>query len=407
MSRPLSLFIAWRYLFARKSHNVINIISMIGVAGLAVGTLALVVVLSVYNGFDGLVMSLYHTFDADLRITPAEGKTFSPRTSPFDTLKTLPGIASWSEVLEENVLLEYRGKQDLVTLKGVDSIYEAVTPLHSKMVSGEFRLHHGEIEQAVVGRAIANTLRVGVHFIDPLTVHLPRRESRISLVNPAASLKSDFLYPTGVFAVEQAFDSKYVFVPIAFVRRLAGYTDAVSAIEVRLHAGIDVRVIAGKLRASLGRAFEVKDRYQQNEAIYAMMKSEKAMIYAILIFIIVIISCNVLASLAMLILEKKDDIRILRCLGADTKLIRRVFLLEGWMISLLGVVCGVLGGLLLCFLQQRFGLVGMPGNFLVPAYPVTVLWSDVLWVAVSVAGIGFVAALLPACTIRRETGDSD
>ena len=402
MNKPLSLLIAWRYLFARKSHNVINIISMISVAGVAVGTLALVVVLSVYNGFDGLVESLYHTFDADLRITPAEGKTFSPRTPAFDSLKTLPGIASWSEVLEENVLLEYRDKQDIVTLKGVDSTYEAVTPLRDKMVSGEFALHHGEIEQAIVGRAIANKLRVGVHFIDPLKVYLPRREGRISLINPAASLKDDYLYPVGVFAVEQAFDSKYVFVPITFVRRLTEYADAVSAVEVQLQAGVDATVMAGKLQNVLGDAFEVKDRYQQNEAIYAMMKSEKAIIYAILLFIIVIISCNVLASLAMLIIEKRDDMDTLRCLGARVTLVRSVFLLEGWMISLFGVVCGVLGGLLLCFLQQQFGFVGMPGNFLVPAYPVTVLWSDVLWVSLSVSGIGFAAALFPACTIRSS-----
>jgi ABC-type lipoprotein release transport system permease subunit len=402
VNKPLSLFIAWRYLFAKKSHNVINIISMISVAGLAVGTLALVVVLSVYNGFDGLVESLYHTFDADLRITPAEGKTFSPRTPVFDSLKTLPGIASWSEVLEENVLLEYRDKQDIVTLKGVDSTYEAVTPLRGKVISGEFELYHGEIEQAVVGRAIVNKLRIGIYFIDPLKVYLPRREGRISLVNPAASLNSDYLYPVGVFAVEQAFDSKYVFVPIAFVRRLADYTDAVSAIEVHLQAEADAAVMAGKLRNALGNGFEVKDRYQQNEAIYAMMKTEKAIIYTILIFISIIISCNMLASLAMLIIEKKDDAYTLRCLGAGAKLIRSVFLLEGWMISLCGVVCGVLGGLLLCFLQQQFGIVGMPGNFLVPAYPVTVLWSDVLWVSVSVSAIGFVAALLPACTIRSS-----
>jgi ABC-type lipoprotein release transport system permease subunit len=370
------------------------------VAGLAVGTLALVVVLSVYNGFDGLVESLYHTFDADLRITPSEGKTFSPRTPAFDTLKTLPGIASWSEVLEENVLLEYRDKQDIVTLKGIDSAYAATTPLRDKVVSGVFELYHGEIERAVVGRVIAEKLRVGVHFVDPLEVYLPRREGRISLINPVASLNSDYLYPAGVFAVEQAFDSKYVFVPIAFVRRLTDYTDAVSAIEVHVQTGVDVNVMAGKLRNVLGKEFDVKDRYQQNEAIYAMMKSEKAIIYAILIFIIVIISCNVLASLAMLIIEKNDDINTLRCLGANPKLVRSVFLLEGWLISLFGVVGGVLGGLALCFLQQQFGFVGMPGNFLMSAYPVTVLWTDVAWVSLSVAAIGFVAAALPACYIR-------
>jgi lipoprotein-releasing system permease protein len=233
-------------------------------------------------------------------------------------------------------------------------------------------------------------------------VYLPHRKGRISLVNPAASLNSDYLYPAGVFAVEQAFDSKYVFVPIAFVRRLADYTDAVSAIEVRLQAGVDANTMAVGMQNLLGDAFEVKDRYRQNEAIYAMMKSEKAIIYAILLFISIIISCNVLASLAMLIIEKKDDACTLRCLGAGAKLVRSVFLLEGWMISLFGVLCGVLGGLLLCFLQQRFGIVGMSGNFLVSAYPVTVLWSDVLWVSLLVSAIGFVAALLPACTIRSS-----
>ncbi|MDR3236060.1 MAG: ABC transporter permease [Prevotellaceae bacterium] len=396
----LPFFIARRYLFAGKSHNVINIISMISVFGIAVGTLALVVVLSVYNGFDRLVVSLYHTFDADLRITPVEGKVFSPHTAAFREVQALAGIASYAEVLEENVLLEYRGKQDIVTLKGVDSVFEAATQLHAAMVHGTFALYHGEIEQAVVGRNIANKLRIGIHLLDPLDIYLPRRNSRISLTNPMASLKNDYLYPAGIFAVEQSFDSKYVFVPLAFVRRLADYTDEASAIELQLQDGTDALRMAKQIRQLLGGAFEVKDRYQQNEAVYAMMRSEKAMIYAILMFIIVIISCNVLGSLTMLIIEKKDDVRTLQSMGAGSRLISRIFLLEGWMISLTGVAAGVAGGLLVCFLQQQFGFVSLPGNFLVDAYPVVVMWTDVLWVSLSVAAIGFAAALLPVRYIK-------
>ncbi len=397
----LPLFIARRYLFAKKSHNVINIISMISVAGIAVGTLALIVVLSVYNGFDDLVKSLHTTFDPDIRITPAEGKTFTPRTAVFDELRALPEVASFSEIVDENVLLQYRGKQDIVTLRGVDSTFEATTPIKHSMYAGEFSLHHGDIEQAVLGRTIAYKLRVGIYFMDPLEIYLPDREADINLMNPMASLRHDYLYPVGIFSMEQSFDSRYVFVPLAFMRRLLNYTDEVSAIEVRLHAGVDDEKLTRKVQKMLGADFEAKDRYHQNESIYAMMASEKAVIYAILIFIILIISCNVLGSLAMLIIEKKNDVSTLKSMGANDQLISRIFLFEGWFISLFGVIVGVLGGLLVCFLQQQFGLLAMSGNFLVDAYPVHVLWTDVLSVALSVSAIGFLAALIPARYIKN------
>jgi lipoprotein-releasing system permease protein len=397
----LPFFIARRYLFAKKSHNVINIISMISVIGVAMGTMALIVVLSVYNGFDDLVKSLYNTFDPDLRITPSEGKVFSPHTAILEEVKSMPGVASWSEVLEENVLAEYRGKQDVIFLKGVDQEFEDSTPVHDAMVAGEFSLYHGEVEQAVLGLTIANRLRIGIHFIDPLKIYIPKREGKISLLNPAESLTNDYLYPAGVFAVEQTFDSKYVFVPIAFARRLLDYSDEVSAIEIRLYPEYAMDDYGKRIRRILGSDFDVKDRYQQNETVYAMMRSEKAIIYAILLFIIIIISCNVLGSLAMLIIEKKEDVVTLQSLGANNKLIGRIFLLEGWLISLFGVLGGVVLGLLLCVLQQQFSLVRISGNFLVDAYPVSILCSDVLLVALSVAVIGFVAALLPVRYIKR------
>ncbi|MDR0295560.1 MAG: ABC transporter permease [Prevotellaceae bacterium] len=392
----LALFIARRYLFAKKSHNVINIISMISVVGIAVGTLALVVVLSVYNGFDDLVKSLHTTFDPDLRITPAKGKVFSPHTAAFDELRTLPEVASFCEIIEENVLLQYCDKQDIVTLKGVDSLFEATTPVRNAVHIGEFSLHTGEIEQAVLGSAVAAKLRVGIYFLDPLEVYIPKRAGSINILSPAEALNRGVLYPAGIFSIEQIFDNKYVFVPLAFMRRLLSYTDEVSAVEIRLQAGINEQQMMKRVQQLLGDEFVVKDRYLQNESVYLMMMSEKAMIYAILLFIVIIISCNVLGSLAMLIIEKKDDVTTLKSMGANDSLIRQIFLLEGWMISLLGVVCGIVSGLFLCYLQQCFGLLTVPDSLLVDTYPVRILWSDVLLVALSVSAIGFVAALLPA-----------
>ncbi|MDR1680936.1 MAG: ABC transporter permease, partial [Prevotellaceae bacterium] len=330
----LPFFIARRYLFAKKSHNVINIISMISAAGIMTGTLALVVVVSVYNGFDELVQSMYHTFDADLRITPAAGKVFTPHSAAFDRVRGLPGVVSFAEIVEENVLLEYRGYQDLATIKGIDSLYAGATDLPQAIVEGAFEPWHGEVEQAVVGRGIAYKLGVGIHFVDPLLVYAPRRDARLSLLNPEAALASEYIYPSGIFAIEQSFDNAYFFAPIAFARRLFGYTDEVTAIEIRLAPDADAAQIQRQVKKLVGASFAVKNRYEQHETMYRMMKSEKAVIYAILLFILVVISCNVLGSLAMLIIEKKDDVLTLRSMGAADRLINRIFLYEGWMISL-------------------------------------------------------------------------
>ncbi|MDR2362345.1 MAG: ABC transporter permease [Prevotellaceae bacterium] len=397
----LPFFIARRYLFAKKSHNVINIISLISAAGIMIGTLALVVVVSVYNGFDELVQSMYHTFDADLRITPATGKVFTPHSAIFDEVRRQPGVVSFTEVVEENVLLEYRGYQDLATIKGIDSAYLAATPLPQTIVEGGFTLWHGEVEQAVLGRGIAYKLGVGLHFIDPLLVHAPKRDGRLSLLNPEASLVSEYIYPSGIFAIEQSFDNTYFFAPIAFARRLFDYADEVTAIEIRLAPQADVAKVQRQVKTILGAAFVVKNRYEQHETMYRMMKSEKAVIYAILLFILVVISCNVLGSLAMLIIEKKDDVLTLRSMGADERLINRIFLFEGWMISLLGILIGIVLGLGLCVAQQTFGLIPMPGNFLVNAYPVSIQWFDVALIAVAVAVIGYIAAWLPVQYAKR------
>ncbi|MDR3133834.1 MAG: ABC transporter permease [Prevotellaceae bacterium] len=390
----LASFIARRYLFAKKSHNVINIISLISAVGVVIGTMALVVVLSVYNGFEDLVKSLYNTFDADLRIAPATGKTFVPQSPEFDAVRRLPGVASFAEVLEENILLEYRGLQDIAAIKGVDSAFLSTTRLPEAMVYGEFKLWHGELEQAVIGRAVAYKLGIGVHFIDPLQVYAPKREGRVSLVNIEASLASDYIFPAGIFAIEQSFDN-VVFAPLPFVRRLLGYAGEVSAVEIQLTGNTDVARLQTQIKKLIGENFTVKNRYEQQETLHRMMLSEKAAIYAILLFMLIVISCNILGSLAMLIIEKKSDVFVLRSMGANDRLVNHIFLLEGWMISVLGVATGIILGLLVCFAQQWFGIISMPGNFLVATYPVSVRWADVALVAVTVLAIGYVVAWLP------------
>ncbi|MDR3351064.1 MAG: ABC transporter permease [Prevotellaceae bacterium] len=373
---------------------MINIISLISAVGMVIGTMALVVALSVYNGFEDLVKSLYNTFDADLRIAPATGKVFTPQSPAFDAVRRLPGIASFAEVLEENVLLEYRQLQDIATVKGVDSAFLSTTRLPEAMVDGAFKPWHGELEQAVIGRAIAYKLGIGIHLIDPLHVYAPKREGRVSLVNMEASLASDYIFPAGIFAIEQSFDN-VVFVPLPFVRRLFGYSGEVSAIEIQLAGNTDAARLQRQIKELLGENFTVKDRYEQHATLHRMMKSEKAAIYAILLFMLAVISCNILGSLAMLIIEKKKDVFVLRSMGADDRLINRIFLLEGWLISVFGVVAGIILGLLVCFAQQWFGIISMPGNFLVADYPVAVRWADVALVAVTVLAIGYAVAWLP------------
>lgn len=401
----LPFFIARRYLFAKKSHNVINIISMISVVGVVIGTAALVVVISVFNGFEDLAKSMYHTFDADLRITPATGKVFVPHSAAFEEVRRLPGVASFSEVLEENVLLEHGGYQDIATFKGIDSAFLTTTRMSQAMLdSMPFAPWHGELEQAIVGRGVQYRLGINVYlqWNNILTVYAPRRGVPLSLANPQASLNSATIIPAGVFAIEQSYDNNYVFVPIRFVRNLFDYTDEVSAIELQLDSTANATKIQRQITKLLGDGFVVQSRYEQHETMFRMMKSEKAAVYAILLFMLIVISGNVLGSLTMLIIEKQDDVFTLRSMGANDKLIDRIFLFEGWMISLLGVIAGIVIGLLLCFAQQTFGIIRMEGNFLVNAYPVSVHFADVALIAAVVAAIGYVAAWLPVRYLKHE-----
>ena len=400
-------FIARRYLFAKKSHNVINIISIIAAAGIAIGTAALVIILSIYNGFDRIVRDLNDSYTADVLISPATGKVFS-FDQRFDFLSDAPRVKAACGVLEENVFVQYGDRNKVVTARGVDSLYEQITSLRDHLTEGDFDLSFGDLGQVVLGRTVALELGVRTAFLQPLTVWFPSRTQKVDLLNPLASLRQEKLHPAGIVALEQNFDQKYLFMPLPALRNLLEYDDEVSGVELYLapsglnRKGMASRALLSDLQAKLGDGFVVRDRQQQNTMLYKLLKYEKIAIYLILLFVMLIISFNIYGSLSMLIIEKRDDIATLRAIGADDQLVEQIFVREGWLISLLGIGIGVVAGLAVCWAQLRFGLVKMPGNFVVDAYPVVVQWSDVLIIVAGVALIGWIISFLT----RRLTASS-
>lgn len=395
----LSRFIARRYLFAKKSHNVINIISIISAAGIAIGCAALVIILSVYNGFDGVVRDLNDAATADVLVTPVRGKVFVP-DERFNAFREDPRVKAVCGVLEESVFVQYGDRNKVVVARGVDSLYEQVTALRDHLVEGDFSLTFGDLNQVVLGRLVAMELGVRTTFLQPMTAWFPSRTRQVDLLNPLASLRQEKLHPAGIVSLEQNFDQKYLFMPLPALRELLEYQDEVSAVEIYLtpqgldRKGMASREVLSQLKASLGDDFLVRDRQQQNTTLYKLLIYEKVAIYLILLFVMLIISFNIYGSLSMLIIEKRDDIATLQAMGADDALVGRIFVREGWMISLLGIAVGVGIGLLVCLLQQHYGFVKMPGNFVVDAYPVVVQPLDIVLVVVGVAFIGWLISLL-------------
>ena len=395
----LPLFIARRYLFARKSHNVINIISAISAVGMAIGTAALVIILSVYNGFDGLVRDSLGNVEPDILIKPARGKTFVPEGPAFDWAYDQQSVLTMSSILEENVYLSYDGKGGIARAKGVDSVYEEESPLGNHIVDGKYHLHRGQVPMGVVGAGLAYKTGINPRFLAPIQLYFPSRTRPLSMSNPAASLDMVKVFPAGIFSINVEVDSELIVVPIEKMRELLGLTDEVSAVELRLAPDTGVkelsRLIDG-LSERLGDDYLVLDRFRQNPSLYKMMRYEKAAVFLILLFVIIVIAFNIFGSLSMLIIEKEDDIRILGSMGADKPLIRRIFVLEGWLISLLGMGAGLLAGVGICLLQRATGLIKMPGSFLGTAYPVIIQPGDIAVSAISIAVVGYLIALLPA-----------
>ena len=395
----LAGFIAKRYLFAKKSHNVINIISAISAIGMAIGTAALIIILSVYNGFDSLIRSMMSNVEPDLLITPATGKAFVPEGGTYDWIYDQEAVKSMCCVLEEQVFINYDGKQSLAKAKGVDWIYEEESPLHDHIRDGKFQLHRGDIPLAVVGAGLAYEMGISPRFLAPIDIYFPTRTGKISMTNPAASIESVRVFPSGIFSINNDVDAELMIVPIEKMRELLEYDDEVSAVELRLAEGTgreELKKLQEEIGKRLGPGFKVKDRFQQNESLYKMMKYEKVAIFMILIFVIIIIAFNIFGSLTMLIIEKREDMQTLRSLGAQEGLIRRIFVLEGWLISLAGLAGGLILGVGFAAIQQAFGIIKMPGHFVVQAYPIILSWPDILLTAIGVAVIGYLIALLPA-----------
>ena len=380
----------------KKSRNAINIISGISVFGVAVGTIALIVVLSVFNGFDDLIKSLYSSFDPEIKITPFEGKTFVPHSASFDTLRELDGVMFISEVLEENALLRYGEKQYIATVKGIDGQFSDVTGIDTMIVDGEFRLYEKNRPYAIVGQGIAYYLGMGLNFITPINIYSLKRSGNIS-INPEQAINRKYIFPSGVFSIEQEYNTKYILVPIQFARDLLQYNNEVSALELRLDPDTDLEIIQTRIQSLLGNQYVIQNRNEQNELFYKIMKSEKWAIFFILTFILIVASFNIIGSLTMLILDKKKDIETLRSLGASDGLIKRIFVTEGWLISFSGALIGLLIGSLISWLQAKYGLIKLDGSgsFIIDAYPVVYQFTDVIKVLLTVMLIGFVAAWYP------------
>jgi len=400
-----AFYIARRYLISKKSVNVINIISGVSVAGVTVGTFALVVILSVFNGLDTTIKSMFSSFDPDIKISASIGKSFELKEGNFEAIRKLPGVESVTPVIEEDAMLQYGERQYFATVKGVPVDYMTTARLDSSFItSGKFILESDQTPFAVVGQGVAYFLSVGLNFVDPIQIYTLKKGTRGRPDVNNAFIHST-IYASGIFANQQEIDSKYVLVPFEFAKGLFQMNDKVSAIEINLKEGISDKEVKSEIASILGNKFTIKTQFEQHELFYRVMQSEKWAIFLILGFVLIIASFNILGSLSMLIIDKKADIAILQSMGANQKLIRTIFLFEGWMISILGAIFGLILGVFICWLQIEFGLLKVPGNdgsFIFSSYPVEIRLTDLFIIFLLVSGIGFLAAWYPIRFISNK-----
>lgn len=404
----LSLYIAKRYLFAKKSRNAINIISAVSVAGVAVGTMALIIILSVFNGLETMVSAIFNKSDPDIKITAAEGKTFIADTSRLKLLAKVNGVSCYSLTVEENALLKYGDRQFVATIKGVDDNYALVSNIDSAMWEGEFILRNDKGRPyAVPGIGVAQYLGIRINFITPLNLIVPRSTGSTNL-NPEDALNRKFIFPSGIFEVEKEYDSKYVYIPIEFARELTEIKEGVSSVEIRFTEQADQAMVQKNIIKIYGEGFIVQNKYEQQEIFYKVMRSERLAIFFILTLILIIASFNIIGSLTMLIIEKERDIEILKSLGANNNLIRKIFIFEGWLISIIGAIAGIILGFIICWIQQTFGLVKLQSNSLImDAYPVVMKLKDFIIVPGTVLLIGYWAAWYPVRFLTKKFLNKD
>ena len=394
-------YIARRYLFSRKSTHVINIISAISVTGVTVATMALVVTLSVFNGFHDLVASLFTAFDPQLKVAPAKGKAVAADEPALEKIKALPQIRVATETVEDVALAVYGERQTMVTIKGVQDNFDSLTHVREILQGdGTYELQAADLSYGILGIRVAEILGMGYSFKYPLRIFAPRRDGQLDMFNPEECFYADELYSPGVlFCVKQAkYDKNYILTNIHFARRLFDMQGMVSALELRLKPGSNFEAVKSEIKEIAGDRFTVKDRFEQQEDTFNIMKIEKLMAFSFLTFILVVACLNIIGSLSMLMIDKKKDVVTLRNLGASDRQIVQVFLFEGRLISLAGAVLGIVLGLLLCWLQQTFGLVGLgrsSGSFIIDSYPVSVHAEDILIIFITVLVSGFLAVWYP------------
>ena len=403
-------YIARRYLFSKKSHHAINVISGVSVCGVALATLALVCTLSVFNGFQDLVSMMFTAFDPEIKITAANGKVFDSQNEQIQLLRELPEIEVFSESLEDNAMVQYKGRQTMVVIKGIEENFNQLTAIDSILYGrGEWILQDEVVDYAVPGIELVSVLGTGIRFLDPLEVYAPKRGVKINVANPSTSFQSSYLHSSGlVFAVnQQKYDASYILTSLSFARELFQYETEVSSIELKLAANADIKKVKSKIQRMLGTDFLVLDRYEQQADTYRIMEVEKLISYVFLSFILLVACFNVIGSLSMLIIDKRNDVVTLRNLGANNRVISFVFLFEGYMITFFGALIGIGLGLILCFIQQEFGVIPLgsgasAGAFVVDAYPVSVYATDVVLVLITVLVTGFLSVFFPVRYLTRR-----
>ena len=402
----LPLHIAKRYLFSKKSHNAINIISAISVCGVALATLALVCTLSVFNGFHDLIASFFTHFDPDLKVETIKGKTFTPDSTQLIAIQAIPGVEVVSATLEDNAMAKYKEQQTMVTIKGVDDNFQALTHIDEILYGNpEFKLYDAVVDYGIMGQQLMYILNTGVQPYDPIEVYAPRKGTRVNMSNPLANFHRELLYsPGSVFNINDGrYASSYIITSMDFARRLFDYTDEVSALELRLLPEADADDIKHAISDIVGEGFTVKDRYEQQEATFKVVKIEKFISYLFLCFILMVACFNIISSVSMLILDKRDNANTLRSLGAPDGMVARIFLYEGNLIALIGAIVGLILGIVLCLLQQHFGLIGLGGDgqFVVSAYPVRVKFTDIVLVFFSVAVVSAISVWFPIRLVNK------
>ena len=390
----LPLFFARRYLFSKKSHSVSNIVSGVSAFSVAIPVMAMVILLSVFNGFEGLIKSMYRSFDPDIRITPVRGKVFPIDSLPRERFLAIDGVRDAAYALEDNAVFEYRDRQAFGTMCGVDSLYRQVVPLDSLRTEGVFQLQFGDFPEAYVGQGMAYALGIRVNLNSPISVYVPRR-GRVSPLLPYSFYKKQNIFPSGVFALEAEVDGKYVIVPLHFAQELLDYPGQASSVAIRLEADASPQRVQQQIGQWLGDDYKIQSRYQQKESFYRIMMYEKWGIYFIILLVLVIASFSLIGSLVMLIIEKRKDSQTLVTMGADTKLLRKIFVAEGMLIYLIGAGGGLLLGVALALAQQHFGFLKLSGEtFLIDAYPVEVHPSDLAWVIVTFVSVSYLISVL-------------